>query len=39
MKHGVSFAKAQSVFSDESGMLLDDPDHSEREARYLLLWG
>jgi uncharacterized DUF497 family protein len=36
-KHGVSFEEAQSVFSDENGLLLDDPDHSEREARYLLL--
>jgi len=36
-KHGVSFDEAQTVFSDENGLLLDDPDHSEREARYLLL--
>ena len=36
-KHGVSFEDAQTVFSDENGLLLDDPDHSEREARYLLL--
>jgi uncharacterized DUF497 family protein len=36
-KHGVSFGEAQSVFSDENGLLLDDPDHSERDARYLLL--
>ena len=36
-KHGVSFEEAQTVFSDENGLLLDDPDHSEREARYLLL--
>lgn len=36
-KHGVSFDEAQTVFSDENGLLLDDPDHSEREARYLML--
>jgi uncharacterized DUF497 family protein len=36
-KHGVSFEEAQSVFGDENGLLLDDPDHSEREARYLLM--
>lgn len=36
-KHGVSFEEAQTVFSDENGLLLDDPDHSEREGRYLLL--
>jgi len=36
-KHGVSFDEAQSVFSDENGLLLDDPEHSEREARFLLM--
>ena len=36
-KHGVSFEEAQTVFSDENGLLLDDPDHSEHEVRYLLL--
>ena len=36
-KHGVSFEEAQTVFSDENGLLLDDPDYSEHEVRYLLL--
>lgn len=36
-KHGVSFEEAQTVFSDENGLLLDDPKHSEREARFLLM--
>ncbi len=36
-KHGVSFEDAQSVFSDENGLLIDDPDHSEEEDRYVLL--
>jgi hypothetical protein len=36
-KHGVSFEEAQTVFSDENGLLLDDPEHSEREARFLLM--
>jgi uncharacterized DUF497 family protein len=36
-KHAVSFEEAQTVFSDENGLLLDDPHHSGREARYLLL--
>ena len=36
-KHGVSFEEAQTVFSDDNGLLLDDPEHSEREARFLLL--
>ncbi len=36
-KHGVSFEDAQSVFSDENGLLIDDPDHSEEEDRFVLL--
>ena len=37
LKHGVSFEEAQTVFLDESARLLDDPDHSEDEERFLLL--
>ena len=37
VKHGVSFEEAQSVFLDESARLIDDPDHSGDEERYLLL--
>lgn len=36
-KHGVSFDDARSVFSDEGALLIDDPDHSEDEARFVLL--
>jgi len=36
-KHGVSFDEAASVFYDENALLLDDPDHSEEEDRFLLL--
>jgi uncharacterized protein len=36
-KHGVSFEEAQSVFSDERARLIDDPDHSEAEERFILL--
>ena len=36
-KHGVSFEEAQSVFLDESARLIDDPDHSSDEDRFLLL--
>lgn len=36
-KHKVSFEDAQSVFSDERALLLDDPDHSEDEERFILL--
>lgn len=36
-KHGVSFEEAQTVFSDEHAILIDDPDHSLEEERFLLL--
>ena len=36
-KHGVSFEEARSVFFDERARLIDDPDHSEDEARFILL--
>lgn len=36
-KHGISFLEAQTVFSDENGLLLDDPDHSLEEERYIVL--
>ena len=36
-KHGVSFAEAQSVFSDENAVEFFDPDHSENEDRFILL--
>jgi uncharacterized DUF497 family protein len=32
-KHGVSFEEARTVFGDEHGLLLDDPDHSGAEER------
>jgi len=33
----VSFNEAQSVFLDDDARLLDDPDHSEDEDRFILL--
>ena len=36
-KHGISFDEATTVFLDERALLLDDPDHSEDEVRFLLL--
>jgi uncharacterized DUF497 family protein len=36
-KHGIGFAEAVSAFSDERGLLLDDPDHSAEEDRFVLL--
>jgi len=35
--HGVSFDEARSVFVDERAKLIDDPDHSEDEDRFILL--
>jgi uncharacterized DUF497 family protein len=37
VKHGVSFQEAQTVFVDENARLIDDPDHSEEEERFVLL--
>jgi uncharacterized DUF497 family protein len=36
-KHGVSFEEAKSVFVDEQAKLIDDPDHSQDEDRFVLL--
>ncbi len=36
-KHGVSFNEGQTIFADENGLLLDDPDHSHDEDRFILL--
>lgn len=36
-KHGVTFDEAKSVFSDERAKLIDDPDHSEDEDRFILI--
>ena len=36
-KHKVSFEDAQTVFSDERALLINDPDHSEEEDRFVLL--
>jgi uncharacterized protein len=36
-KHGVSFEEARTVFLDENARLIDDPDHSHEEERFVLL--
>jgi hypothetical protein len=36
-KHGVSFEEARSAFYDDHARLMDDPDHSEDEDRFILL--
>ena len=36
-KHGISFEEAKSAFYDEHAQLIDDPDHSTTEERFILL--
>ncbi len=36
-KHGVSFEEARTVFLDEEGILIPDPDHSETEERFVII--
>jgi uncharacterized protein len=36
-KHGVSFEEAASCFGDGLSISVADPDHSEREQRWLLV--
>lgn len=36
-KHGISFEEAETVFSDDHALLLDDPEHSDEEERFILL--
>jgi uncharacterized DUF497 family protein len=36
-KHGVTFEEAQTSFLDENAKIYADPDHSEDEARFILL--
>jgi uncharacterized DUF497 family protein len=36
-KHRVSFEEARTVFLDENARLIDDPDHADKEERFVLL--
>jgi len=36
-KHGITFDEARTVFFDERARLIDDPDHSDDEERFILL--
>jgi uncharacterized DUF497 family protein len=36
-KHGVSFEEASGAFADPLSITIADPDHSEDEARFLLI--
>jgi uncharacterized DUF497 family protein len=35
--HGIAFKEARTVFADEYALLLDDPDHSGDEDRFIPL--
>ena len=36
-KHKVSFDEAQTSFLDEDALVIEDPDHSDTEDRFILL--
>lgn len=36
-KHKVSFEEAKTVFEDVEALIIDDPDHSEEEERFIIL--
>lgn len=36
-KHNVSFEEAATVFDDDNAIILDDPDHSTYEQRFIIL--
>jgi len=36
-KHGVTFEEAETVFYDDAALLIDDPEHSADEDRFILL--
>ncbi len=36
-KHKVSFDEAKTVFYDEEALIIDDPEHSQEEERFIIL--
>ena len=36
-KHGVTFDEARTAFADEGALLIDDPDHSIGEERFVII--
>lgn len=36
-KHHISFEEAKTVFYDEEALVIDDPEHSETEERFIIL--
>lgn len=37
IKHKISFEEARSVFEDVEALVIDDPDHSQEEERFIIL--
>lgn len=36
-KHNISFEEAQTVFYDDEALVIDDPEHSGQEERFIIL--
>ena len=36
-KHHIAFEEARTVFYDEDALVIDDPEHSDEEARFIIL--
>ena len=36
-KHGITFEKASTAFTDANGRIIFDPEHSKDEDRFILL--
>lgn len=36
-KHKISFEEAQTVFYDTEALVIDDPEHSQEEERFIIL--
>ena len=36
-KHGISFEEARTVFYDDEALVIDDPEHSDGEERFIIL--
>ena len=37
IKHKISFEEAKTVFYDDEALVIDDPEHSETEERFIIL--
>jgi len=36
-KHGISFEEAQTVFFDSNARIIEDPEHSDYEERFVIM--